>query len=548
MSTFTLNLVEILFNHKPVEVHFLSKKTSQIVTISPQFLSSRHNFASPGVKISGIGVKISGIAKMFDYLYQKGEPCKMCIYFSEKNKIAYVELIDSSETIHSLITPNEIRVYETAELISQKWHLLPLVAVQWMMNADCSLILFLEKVQSNISAVQNAIGFTDEFYYYGKNKDLLSSVSIDFGNATILAETKRAFQNGMFSEKAMKFGEMISAFEQYQNPKKETNSSNQQIDYEKQWEEIKTGKYLLDYQWRDDLQDYIKPLSFLDKYVPDRMFWQLFHIFKIRTQKALNRIKEAENAGLPVPEAQKDDCLNIFLHGRAGTGKSYLLYALSAAFGIPAPFTNCSKGTEEDTYEGITKVIDGELTEIETSMIKVSQDGGMWIGEEFDLTDPEVNKGVFNQLTEYPYIAMKSGYKPVKRHPLAIFAATFNAGEQSPRMDPALSSRFVPSLRFKDPTKEDFIKRMIASGAEEDTANQVYDAYIRILTMLKDPDINGEECEEYIVPRLCIETCNLIDKDNLDFRTAIEICIINKIAETRPDVADEIYVAMDSYF
>ena len=53
---------------------------------------------------------------------------------------------------------------------------------------------------------------------------------------------------------------------------------------------------------------------------------------------------------------------------------------------------------------------------------------------------------------------------------------------------------------------------------------------------------------EYIVPRLCIETCNLIDKDNLDFRTAIEICIINKIAETRPDVADEIYVAMDSYF
>ncbi len=540
MSTFTLNLVEILFNHKPVEVHFLSKKTSQTVTVNPQFLSSRHNLASPGVKISGI-------AKMFDYLYQKGEPCRMCIYFSAKNKIAYVELADSSGTIHSLITPNEVRVYEAAESISQKWHLLPLIAVQWMMNADCSLISFLEKVQSNISAVQNAIGFTDEFYYYGKDKGLLSSVPIDFGNATILAEAKRAFQNGMFSEKAIKFGEMISAFEQYQT-KKEKNSSNQQIDYEKQWEEIKAGKYLLDYQWRDDLQDYIKPLSFLDKYVPDRMFWQLFHIFKIRTQKALNRIKEAKNAGLPFPEAQKDDCLNIFLHGRAGTGKSYLLYALSAAFGIPAPFTNCSKGTEEDTYEGITKVIDGKLTEIETSMIKVSQDGGMWIGEEFDLTDPEVNKGVFNQLTEYPYIAMKSGYKPVKRHPLAIFAATFNVGEQSPRMDPALSSRFVPSLRFKDPTKEDFIKRMIASGAEEDTANQVYDAYIRILTMLKDPDINGEECEEYIVPRLCIETCNLIDKDNLDFRTAIEICIINKIAETRPDVADEIYVAMDSYF
>lgn len=540
MSTFTLNLVEILFNHKPVEVHFLSKKTSQTVTVSPQFLSSRHNLASPGVKISGI-------AKMFDYLYQKGEPCRMCIYFSAKNKIAYVELSVPSEMIHSLITPNEVRVYETAESISQKWHLLPLVAVQWMMNADCSLISFLEKVQSNISAVQNAIGFTDEFYYYGKDKGLLSSVSIDFGNATILAEAKRAFQNGMFSEKAMKFGEMASALEQYQS-QKETNSSNHQIDYEKQWEEIKDGKYLLDYQWRDDLQDYIKPLSFLDKYVPDRLFWQLFHIFKIRTQKALNRIKEAENAGLPFPEAQKDDCLNIFLHGRAGTGKSYLLYALSAAFGIPAPFTNCSKGTEEDTYEGITKVIDGKLTEIETSMIKVSQDGGMWIGEEFDLTDPEVNKGVFNQLTEYPYIAMKSGYKPVKRHPLAIFAATFNTGEQSPRMDPALSSRFVPSLRFKDPTKEDFIKRMIASGAEEDTANQVYDAYIRILTMLKDLDINGEECEEYIVPRLCIETCNLIDKDNLDFRTAIEICIINKIAETRPDVADEIYVAMDSYF
>ena len=90
------------------------------------------------------------------------------------------------------------------------------------MNADCSLLPFLEKVQrNNISAVQhcNAIGFTDEFYYYGKDKGLLSSVSIDFGNATILAEAKRAFQNGMFSEKAMKFGEMVSALEQYQSQK-----------------------------------------------------------------------------------------------------------------------------------------------------------------------------------------------------------------------------------------------------------------------------------------------------------------------------------------
>ena len=86
MSTFTLNLVEILFNHKPVDVHFLSKKTSQIVTISPQFLSSRHNFASPGVKISGIGVKISGIAKMFDYLYQKRRTMQNVYLFFRKEQ------------------------------------------------------------------------------------------------------------------------------------------------------------------------------------------------------------------------------------------------------------------------------------------------------------------------------------------------------------------------------------------------------------------------------------------------------------------------------
>ena len=109
----TLNVVEVLFNHKPVDVHFLSKKTSQTITVSPQFLSGRHNPASPGVKISGI-------AKMFDYLYQKGEPCRMCIYFSAKNKIAYVELSVPSEMIHSLITPNEVRVYEAAESISEK--------------------------------------------------------------------------------------------------------------------------------------------------------------------------------------------------------------------------------------------------------------------------------------------------------------------------------------------------------------------------------------------------------------------------------------------
>ena len=54
------------------------------------------------------------------------------------------------------------------------------------------------------------------------------------------------------------------------------------------------------------------------------------------------------------------DYINLFLLGKPGTGKTKTAYALAAALGLPIYTIAITKNTEEDTFEGMNKVIDGK--------------------------------------------------------------------------------------------------------------------------------------------------------------------------------------------
>ena len=529
-------------NVSPLLCETIKIKVGTNLTVSSTLFSK-----NPRRKNSIKKITITNATKCLDYFLDG----TAVLYASTQQKKAYLEFTAVNELYHIWIEKdfnNNCYVAKMPEISfdtfynsveSNSLKTLFFTAINYLENMKLSH--YLQDFQAGNHTEDLILKYTDEFWF-GFN--YLEGIFPIKTNCNINKEVKTAFENQIWEPK---IGTSKSAFEAYSKKSKIKKDDSKISEYKKLYDDIKSGKYLLDYDWTNsgwtqkDLALYVKPLSFLDNYIPDKYFWKAFKVFQTRLSRSLNEIKKAEEKNLPYPDLSKKNALNISLHGTAGTGKSYLLYALSAAFGLPTPFNNCSGGTEEDDYEGINKVIKGELEEVETTTMKVIKNGGIIIEEEFDLPDPAVNKGVFNQITEFPYIAMEGGYKPIKRHPLSVVAITFNVGDQSGQMDPALASRFTPSIRFTDPDESDFLNRLIISGAKKETATFVYHKYQRILELLKDPDVNGEECLEYIVPRLCLDACNLIDNDGYNSAEAIEDCFIGKIAELRPDIADAIW-------
>ena len=530
--------------------------------------SNGHYFSGKNIKKSPI--TISAATKLLEYI-QNNE-----VAFYMAQDCMYVEFTANSCIHHILVFSDGTAKMEEADFKCFNHLLLVSLAYALMKNPDIAKMVL--DFVTGLTTPDLVYLFTDEFYH-AHYKDV---ITVETNDTTLPHELEAGFRSGFFKPN-VKIGFYKSAYETFCNQEAEEESeqtpkktkSHSEEEEEMLWEDIKKGKYVLDYQFPEQLQGYIQPISFLENYVPTKQFFNVFKFMRRRLTSALNRIKEAEktfetktsnilnNKGLSEEEkilalgevekdivlASKQDAINLFFHGVAGTGKTYMAYALCAAFGLPSPFENCSDGTEEDTFEGITKVIEGQLKEIDTPTMQIAEFGGCCIEEEFDLQKAGVIKGSFNQLIEYPYKAKKSGYKPVFRHPLAVYIATFNVDEENgcTRIEPALSSRFL-SVKFEDPTDDDFIKFISASGIKKKTAKYVLKQYQKVHDLLESPDISGEDCKPYIVPRLCIECATLIEKDNIDCATAIQWTFINKIAETRPSVAELVWNTMEMDF
>ena len=185
------------------------------------------------------------------------------------------------------------------------------------------------------------------------------------------------------------------------------------------------GKYHVDYKWRENQASNIQETGILESYLPNETFMYMLKKIKYRTDRVLERMAglDLEN-GLNRVKAIGEDYINVTLSGEPGTGKTKLAYALAAATGMPIYSVPCSHNTDEDQFQGMTKMVAGKPQSVPTNAVKCFEEGGILLLEEINLPQAAVVMGALGQATEFPFILKKDGYIEIRRHPLCIFIST----------------------------------------------------------------------------------------------------------------------------
>lgn len=304
--------------------------------------------------------------------------------------------------------------------------------------------------------------------------------------------------------------------------------------------ECKSGKYKIPYEWDESQADYIQPISALDGYIPTAEFRSILTKVTYRLGKVISRLPSLDiSKGADRVAAIGQDYVNLTLSGKPGTGKTKLVHMLASATGMPVYTISNSHNTDEDEYEGKTKMINGAACSVETDTLKCVEHGGILLLEEINLVNAAVAMGALGQLVEFPFILKKFGYEPIRRHPLCVIITTMNTGTAgSKSMSQPFANRFKQSFVLNDPKKGDFIRILRNTGAEADVCRWVYDCYDRITACVEEDSMADVES---ILLSLSLRSCvGAIEniQEGMEPAEAIRNSIIGKIAETDRDVAE----------
>lgn len=373
--------------------------------------------------------------------------------------------------------------------------------------------------------------FCDALYYEGLLQDIPELCDVTVEEYPVFETVKQAWTAQELTS--------IKAFDDLKNlPKLEVSKAKTRkkataAKTSISFDDCKAGKYILNYKW-DDTEN-IVPLSFLDDFVPCEQYFSLVK----KLDKRLNNILTNIDAGMEGIEALKRDFVNALMIGKPGTGKTTIAYALSATFGIPVFSVTLSKNTEEDEFQCKTVVVNGQLQSVETFYSKAFENGGIIMLEEVNLPDAGVLMGAIGQGIEFPFILMKQGYIPVKRHPLCVVLGAFNVGTEGSRsISQALSSRFKQTYQLNDPTKDEFIERLKKRNSDELLCTWIYNIYSKLIAYLESPSVNAPEIALNVTMRGCYGALENIEEGE-DAKTAITNTLIGKIAEIDLELAKQ---------
>lgn len=334
--------------------------------------------------------------------------------------------------------------------------------------------------------------FCDSFYY-GCIKAASNMQSINEGH-TEKAELEAAFRSGAYvrSKKLYDAAKKYLGTSEYEGiiGKKETKKKTA-----KSCDEFKKdaldGKYHIAYEWPDFMKPFIVNQKYIENYTitPETVAIVKKMVFH------LNKILERMDMGMTEALAIAGDCMNILFTGKPGTGKTALAYAVSAITGMPICTIALNKHTDEDEFEGKTRIVEGHPEFVETDFLKFFKNGGIIVLEETNLPDPSVMMGGIGQALEYPYIVKENGYETVHRNPLAVIIGTMNVGTNgSNPMNEAYLNRFPTPYTLNDPTRETFIDILMKkSGESKEVCKWAYDAYDQTVAFLMGPDVNEED-------------------------------------------------------
>lgn len=314
--------------------------------------------------------------------------------------------------------------------------------------------------------------------------------------------------------------------------KKTKGKSSKHSDFDS----CRNGEHIISYEWDEEQKAKIPSLETLDSFIPCDVFDSVRRKIEIRTERVLNRM-ELGKTGL---DALGTDYVNFSIVGKPGTGKTTIAYALGATLGMPVYTVALTKNTEEDTFQGMTKVVDGKFDFVTTDFLYAFEHGGIVVLEEINLADPAVVMGSIGQAIEAPFILMKNGYEAVRRHPMCIIISTMNIGTfGSKGVSQALSSRFKQTYCLNDPEEENFIAILENKGHEMKRCKWVYNAYQKICNYLKSPSVNQEELCLNVTLRGCLGALENMDEGDTP-KESINNTLVGKIAESDLDLAENI--------
>ncbi len=309
--------------------------------------------------------------------------------------------------------------------------------------------------------------------------------------------------------------------------------------------EAKKGKFQVAYQWKEEQKEYIYDRKLLDSFVPTDTFVNVLKKIRFRTGRILKRMEE----GADRVTALGSDYINLTLTGKPGTGKTAMVYAISAATGLPVYTTAGSHNTDEDEFEGKTKMVDGKPSAVPTDALKCFEDGGIFLIEEANLPQAAVIMGALGQAVEFPFILKKNGYETIRRHPLCIFVTTMNVGTVGAKaMSQPFANRFKQSYVLNDPDRNVFINILKSrTGEDESICEWIYSAYESVLKCLdeKEAMADVDSIKLALSMRSCIGAIENIQEGSHP-KDALRDSIIGKIAEQDLEMAEICQRAVDA--
>lgn len=490
--------------------------------------------------------KYSAVAKILDMiLVDRHFNVLECDTMDET--VAYTEFGKASngKAYHAFLTEDSIS-YDTDEIPDGYAQLAPVVGFALSAAADNGECGELKEIFKKIVADYNSKGvaeisdvlkFCDSFYYgYAVNHPELDVMPNDLAETVIKdSYEKKLFEVASFMEEV----EGRPAFELLEGIEMRTSKKGKAKKAKAVsaiFEDCLAGNCGIPYEWSENQQLKIPALSFLNGYVPTASFYSTKRMIESKLEKVMARM----DSGLEGLDAIANDYMNVFTIGKPGTGKTTMWYAVGAALKMPVYSVPITKNTEEDTFQGMTKVVDGGFKFVSTEFLEAYTHGGIIILEEVNLADPSVIMGVLGQAIEAPFVLMQDGYKPVRRHPMCIIVGTMNIGTYGAKgVSQAFSSRFKQTYILDDPKKEEFIAILAKQGYSEAKCKWVYDAYTKINNYLKSPEISREEICLNVTLRGCLGALECIELGDTP-QQAIYNTLVGKVAEVDLELAEDI--------
>lgn len=540
-------LSEVLFGCGKEDIKILGAEKKQVCSVGPAGIG--HSKAR--TKGARANTKYSGAAKVLDYLIVD-KVVNALEFDSTRQEMIYTEF-KIGGNLYQATFDDKCEASYTGDIPSGYAQLIPAVIFALSSDSKASETKeYFEKIVAEYNStgsatIQSILGFCDSFYYEFVVQEKMDQMKIyddDLAPATIKQAYESAYADEMpiLSEVAGKpLFDILDGVEMRSAKKKGGSGAKVSSDLAS----CIAGDHIIPYEWSEEQKRKIPELDTLNEFIPSDAFYSVLKKIKTRMNNVLTRWDTlADDATLDDEQkrikAIGKDYINLFIVGKPGTGKTTAAYALGAATGMPVYTVAMTKNTEEDTFQGMTKVVEGNFKFVSTDFLDAYTNGGIIILEEVNLPDPAVIMGALGQAVEAPFILQKDGYQTIRRHPMCVIIATMNIGTNGAKgVNQAFSSRFKQTYILDDPKKEDFISILEKQGAEHKKCEWVYDAYTRINNYLKSPEVNSEEICLNVTLRGCIGALeNMAEGDSP--KEAIRNTLIGKIAEVDLELAENV--------